>query len=157
MYITFKWSQSKARGTKGFLCCALFVNEKKVATECGIGYDLQSTVFSKWIDKEFGLKAGKTRILLPAIKKRLDKLGYKLSVIDLSRNESKYKLMKKVTYQNMDETVKSLIEYKAKHTLTNRQLAKKIGTSDVNISRWFNNKNSISNAWRTIIKEKLGI
>jgi len=48
-----------------------------------------------------------------------------------------------------------LKEYMSKHDLKHYELARKLGTTEANISRWVNGKHEVSKAWRELIKLRL--
>jgi hypothetical protein len=49
----FKWTKSRAEDTYGYNICSLWVNEYKVASTVGGGYDMQGVVLAKWLVKNF--------------------------------------------------------------------------------------------------------
>jgi len=54
--LCFKWTVSRARETKGYNVCTLYVDGKKVARCDGGGYDMLGTSFGDWIAVAFADK-----------------------------------------------------------------------------------------------------
>ncbi len=56
----------------------------------------------------------------------------------------------------MEELVKKIKDYMAEQSDMKRyELARKLGTTEANVSRWLNGKNKISKAWQELIKQRL--
>lgn len=107
--LKFKWTISRGRDTYGYNICSLYVDDKKVASCSGGGYDMEGTVLGMWMEKEFyeelttltsndyyGLYNDNLAIRLDGacgfncMTRVLDALGYKLKRIDSSKNQTIY-------------------------------------------------------------------
>ena len=56
----------------------------------------------------------------------------------------------------MEELVKKINIYMAENKDMKRyELARVLGTTEANVSRWLNGKNKISKAWQELIKQRL--
>lgn len=73
--LKFKWTVSKAKNSYGYNICSLWVDEEKVSSCNGGGYDMRGTALGNWIEKEF-----KTKLL------KLTKEFYGLSFHDPNYN-----------------------------------------------------------------------
>jgi len=51
--LVFKWTVSRGRDTYGYNICSLWINDKKVSSCNGGGYDMEGTVLAEWMTKEF--------------------------------------------------------------------------------------------------------
>lgn len=54
-----------------------------------------------------------------------------------------------------DELLKLLEDYMASHNLRKHELARKLHTTPVSISRWLNRKHKIGRAWAQLIEQRL--
>ena len=57
----------------------------------------------------------------------------------------------------MNELTEKLKDYKQKKDLKIYELARKIGTTEANVSRWLSGKHDISKAWQELIKQRLDL
>ena len=57
----------------------------------------------------------------------------------------------------MEELVKKMQEYLDKRDMKKYELARELGTTEANVSRWLNKKNKISKAWQELIKQRLNL
>lgn len=60
--LRFRWGVSRGRKTSGYTICTLFVDDKKVSSANGGGYDLSGTVFGDWVEKAFKAELLKLKI-----------------------------------------------------------------------------------------------
>ena len=51
--LTFKWTVSRGRDTYGYDICSLYVDDKKVASCNGGGYDMQGTCLANWLQNNY--------------------------------------------------------------------------------------------------------
>jgi ribosomal protein L15 len=54
-----------------------------------------------------------------------------------------------------EETLKKLEDYMIKHRLRKHELARILGTTETNVSRWFKRKHMMSRSTRELIEYKL--
>ena len=54
-----------------------------------------------------------------------------------------------------EEALKKMEAYMLKHRLRKHELAKVLGTTETNVSRWFKRKHMIGQAWRQLIDLKM--
>lgn len=57
----------------------------------------------------------------------------------------------------MDELAKKLNDYVTEKGLKKYELARQLGTTEANVSRWLNGKHKISKAWQELIKQRLNL
>lgn len=57
----------------------------------------------------------------------------------------------------MDELIEKLKNYRQVRDLRRYELARKIGTTEANVSRWLTGKHKISKAWQELIKQRLDL
>lgn len=53
--------------------------------------------------------------------------------------------------------VKKMHEYISAHDIKRYELARKLGTTESNVSNWLNGNHKPSKAWQELIKQRLGI
>lgn len=51
--LRFQWGVSRGRDTYGYNVCTLYVDDKRVASTSGGGYDMRGAVLGEWMQKEF--------------------------------------------------------------------------------------------------------
>jgi hypothetical protein len=51
--LVFKWTTSRGQDTYGYNICSLYVNDKKVNSNCGGGYDMQGTAFGEYLTANY--------------------------------------------------------------------------------------------------------
>ncbi len=49
----FKWTESRGRNTSGWNICSLYIDGKKVARQCGGGYDMQGAAFGEYLTEHY--------------------------------------------------------------------------------------------------------
>ena len=59
--LKFKWTVSRGNDTYGYNICSLWVNDRKVSSCNGGGYDMKGTVLGYWMITEFTDKLKKLR------------------------------------------------------------------------------------------------
>lgn len=92
--LEFKWTISRGRDTYGYNICSLWVDDKKVESCNGGGYDMPGECLSSWIKSEFKDQLlGKSRCSsFQDASKELNLLGYELVTVHSSANRTIYVL-----------------------------------------------------------------
>jgi transcriptional regulator with XRE-family HTH domain len=57
----------------------------------------------------------------------------------------------------MEELVEKMRKYMHSRDLRGYELARKLGTTEANVSRWLSGKHKISKAWQELIKLRLDL
>lgn len=76
--------------------------------------------------------------------------GLSDGIFELMGNEEQDKLERELH----EEAIKKLELYMLKHRLKKYELAKVLGTTEANVSRWFKRKHIMGSAWRQLIELK---
>jgi hypothetical protein len=76
--------------------------------------------------------------------------GLSYAILEVMGNEEQNNLER----QLHEEAIKKLELYMLKHRLKKYELAKVLGTTEANVSRWFKRKHIMGSAWRQLVDLK---